>query len=641
MSNGISVVKIVESDTVVKIVQGDLPGPPGATGPIGIDGPTGPMGSTGVQGESGFTGSTGPIGDTGEHGPTGATGAVGQMGATGVAGAIGVTGSTGPVGATGATGPIGATGVAGNVGATGDMGGAGWTGATGPSGAPGAIGAIGATGTNGSTGSTGATGPAGTGVPSGGSTSQILAKASATDFDTSWSTLSATAVSTVPATTGLDPASTNVEAALTELAARPSGGFPSPKLWIPGTAVLHSHDFSLDGDGPIHEVRTNGPGKLEPADWIDSRTSIGSSIDPYTEVSSVSDGVLRHSGTRLSTGLSIPLPERPSHIATHGVVEELAGPGTGYPTSSEVIGAWSSVRTVFADGTFSGYSGQLQSNDDVGNHFLQIRKETFASSNAILGPIDLGRRLTPDDSWAFQRVGDTYSVLVNGEIVGSITDATFPPESLTTAAIVLNNDSVWLPGLPSWSLSEVIPDLSARPSGSNPGWNRLSRSGSVAETLPAWAVTTTQTLTSGRLALTGPMVVTPSMGPIRYVSFLSATTAGSAMTNQWFCIVDIALNQIVAVTVDDGSTAWASTTIKILALTADWTPPAEMEVRLGVMVTGSTPPNLLAASVPSGSGNGGLNTNNTGLTDPLPVGTPIASGGAGISLPLGHLWRTV
>ena len=37
---------------------------------------------------------------------------------------------------------------------------------------------------------------------------------------------SATAVSTVPATTGLDPASTDVEKAPTELAARPSGGGP-------------------------------------------------------------------------------------------------------------------------------------------------------------------------------------------------------------------------------------------------------------------------------------------------------------------------------------------------------------------------------------------------------------------------------
>ena len=95
----------------------------------------------------------------------------------------------------------------------------GMTGATGP---------IGATGTTGTTGATGSTGPAGIGVPSGGSTSQVLAKTSATDFDTSWSTLSATAVSTVPATTGLDPASTDVEAALTELAARPSGGGSAP-----------------------------------------------------------------------------------------------------------------------------------------------------------------------------------------------------------------------------------------------------------------------------------------------------------------------------------------------------------------------------------------------------------------------------
>ena len=39
-------------------------------------------------------------------------------------------------------------------------------------------------------------------------------------------THAATAVTSVPATTGLDPASTDVEKALTELAARPSGGGP-------------------------------------------------------------------------------------------------------------------------------------------------------------------------------------------------------------------------------------------------------------------------------------------------------------------------------------------------------------------------------------------------------------------------------
>jgi len=55
---------------------------------------------------------------------------------------------------------------------------------------------------------------------------------------------SATAVSTVPATTGLDPASTDVEKALTELAARPSGGGTFP---IPHPLPLTSGTYSVPG----------------------------------------------------------------------------------------------------------------------------------------------------------------------------------------------------------------------------------------------------------------------------------------------------------------------------------------------------------------------------------------------------------
>lgn len=44
----------------------------------------------------------------------------------------------------------------------------------------------GAQGTQGATGPTGPTGPAGEGVPTGGTTGQILAKASATNYDTEW-----------------------------------------------------------------------------------------------------------------------------------------------------------------------------------------------------------------------------------------------------------------------------------------------------------------------------------------------------------------------------------------------------------------------------------------------------------------------
>lgn len=105
-----------------------------------------------------------PYGFRGDTGPAGPTGATGPAGPTGPAGA---TGPAGPTGATGATGPQGDPGPAGPAGPTGP------TGATGPAGP---------------TGATGPQGPAGVGVPAGGTTGQILAKNSNTDYDTGWVT---------------------------------------------------------------------------------------------------------------------------------------------------------------------------------------------------------------------------------------------------------------------------------------------------------------------------------------------------------------------------------------------------------------------------------------------------------------------
>jgi len=72
-------------------------------------------------------------------------------------GATGPTGPTGPTGSTGATGPTGATGAASTV-----------AGPTGP------------------TGAAGATGATGQGVPTGGTTGQILLKIDATNYNTQW-----------------------------------------------------------------------------------------------------------------------------------------------------------------------------------------------------------------------------------------------------------------------------------------------------------------------------------------------------------------------------------------------------------------------------------------------------------------------
>jgi collagen type VII alpha len=88
------------------------------------------------------------------------------------------------------TAGVGLQGPQGATGATGPQGPAGPDGATGPAGATGPQGPAGSTGAAGATGATGATGPAGPGVPVGGSTGQVLAKNSGTDYDTIWSTIS-------------------------------------------------------------------------------------------------------------------------------------------------------------------------------------------------------------------------------------------------------------------------------------------------------------------------------------------------------------------------------------------------------------------------------------------------------------------
>ena len=110
-------------------------GDQGDQGPVGPQGMTGPQGPPGQQGATGSTGAQGPKGDKGDTGDTGPQGVTGPQGIQGVKGD---TGNTGPIGATGPAGP------------------------------------------------TGATGTPGAGVIPGGTTGQVLAKASATDYDTEW-----------------------------------------------------------------------------------------------------------------------------------------------------------------------------------------------------------------------------------------------------------------------------------------------------------------------------------------------------------------------------------------------------------------------------------------------------------------------
>jgi hypothetical protein len=150
--SAVSVLTMGESVTLVTTAMMGPSGPPGPPGPAGPEGPTGPAGPAGEPGADGLTGPEGP------PGPKGDTGEPGSQGPQGIQGPAGSTGPAGPAGPQGSTGPAGPTGPKGDAGPKGD------TGLTGPQ------------------------GPAGPGVPVGGSTGQVLAKASAADHDTTWAT---------------------------------------------------------------------------------------------------------------------------------------------------------------------------------------------------------------------------------------------------------------------------------------------------------------------------------------------------------------------------------------------------------------------------------------------------------------------
>lgn len=121
----------------------------------------------------GVEGPQGPIGETGPQGPQGV------QGAQGIQGERGETGATGPQGPQGDTGPQGIQGPSGDPGPQGEQG---------SQGIQGPQGEVGAAGAQGPKGDTGDTGPAGPGIATGGTTGQVLAKKSETNYDTEWTT---------------------------------------------------------------------------------------------------------------------------------------------------------------------------------------------------------------------------------------------------------------------------------------------------------------------------------------------------------------------------------------------------------------------------------------------------------------------
>ena len=126
-----SIAVAVVTANLVPAPQGGSPGPQGVPG---ADGAQGPPGADGLQGDTGIQGIQGLPGNDGEQGIQGIQGVQGDTGPQGIQGIQGVPGNDGATGAAGADGQ---------------------------------------------------------GVPIGGTTGQVLQKASNTDFDTEWATAQA------------------------------------------------------------------------------------------------------------------------------------------------------------------------------------------------------------------------------------------------------------------------------------------------------------------------------------------------------------------------------------------------------------------------------------------------------------------
>lgn len=141
---------------------------------------------------------------------------------------------------------------------------------------------------------------------------------------------------------------------------------------------------------------------------------------------------------------------------------------------------------------------------------------------------------------------------------------------------------------------------------------------------------TAQSLTSGTLHLTGAILL-PAGVQVSRVGFVSGSTAGATLTNQWFAIVRQSDLAVLAVTADDGATAWAANTLKELVLSAPLQMADDTPVYLGVLVAATTTPTLAGAALSNAviAGLGGTakltGTSTTGLTAPLAVGAAAAA----------------
>lgn len=146
--------------------------------------------------------------------------------------------------------------------------------------------------------------------------------------------------------------------------------------------------------------------------------------------------------------------------------------------------------------------------------------------------------------------------------------------------------------------------------------------GAIAQTLPRWSnVGNLAALVSGTLVLSA--IRLQAGQTVNSISWTSRTTTLAGGTNQWFALFNSS-RQCLAVTNDDTSTAWASSSVKTLNLTTPYNVTTSGTYYIGIMVNASTVPTLAglanATATLTSITPALIGTSNTAQTSPFTVG---------------------
>jgi hypothetical protein len=353
----------------------------------------------------------------------------------------------------------------GTVGPAGPKGDTGATGATGPTGA---------TGATGPTGATGATGAAGQGVPAGGTTGQVLAKASGANYDTEW----------VAQTGG-------------------GGGGSGTVTSVSGTAPISVATGTTTPVVSISAASTSAAGSMSSAD----KSKLDGIAAGATANSSDATLLARanHTGTQtLST------------ISDAGTAAAKNAPAAGDATSTQVV-LGSDTRLTDARTPTDGSVSTAKLADSA------VTSAKIADGTIVNADISASAAISTSKISGLTTVAtDTIFDAAGDLAVGSGADASAKlAKGSRTQALVVGASTL------EWDANHY--------NGGN--FVTATVSSAIAETVPGGAgFGATTGGNSGVVHLHG--IYLPKGVTITTISFVSGVTAAGTPTNQWFALCD-------------------------------------------------------------------------------------------------------